>query len=81
MTSLEQIAADTRKLPMVASANVWKEKRVYVNFHGAERSFRGDYTYKVFFCIDRGWVFEMGKGTTSRSFDADLEAFRAAVAP
>lgn len=79
MTNLHEIAKTANELKMVESARVWKDKRVYVNLYDCQRSFRGDQSYQLYYCKDRGWISESGKGTMSSKFTHALIAFEAAM--
>lgn len=69
--------AEIRTLPMVRSANEWKD-RVYINLHGNGRNFAGERNSKVWVRADGQLMVERGKGMTSREWDASLKALRAA---
>jgi len=79
MTTLTEMAATAAALPMVESARVWKDKRVYVTLYDCQRSYRGDQSHQLYYCADRGWINETGKGTRSNRFCAALTAFEAAM--
>lgn len=79
MTDLNKVAQEIAALEFVASANVWNDRRVYVNLKGFDRSFAGDRQAKAYYDINAGWVVEKVKGTTSRAFDDSLFALKSHV--
>jgi len=78
--TLQKIAEAAEKMNFVETATVWKERRVYVNLVGANRSFAGDRNLKAYY-DGRRWVFDGYKGTMSRDFADSFEAFRAEYSP
>jgi hypothetical protein len=68
---------EIRALSMVQSANEWRD-RIYINVHGNGGNFAGERNTKVWI-HDGVLTVESGKGTTSREFDANLKALRAAL--
>ena len=51
--------------------------RLYINIYGANKRFRGDRTYKVYYDYEtEEMVFSMGRGITSDAFEASLVKFR-----
>lgn len=75
MTNLQDIAAEVATRPEVHSVNVWKDRRVYVNFVGYNPKFAGDRNHKVYYDIKAGWVDEGHKGTKSRDYSDSYAAF------
>ena len=47
--TLQEIAEAAEKMNFVETATVWKERRVYVNLVGANRSFAGDRNLKAYY--------------------------------
>jgi len=78
--TLQEIAAAAENKSFVETATVWRERRVYVNLVGANRSFAGDRNLKVYY-DGRRWVFDGYKGTMSRDFADSFAAFRAEYSP
>lgn len=69
---------DIRALPMVASANEWKD-RIYINLKGNGGNFAGERSAKIW-VRDNVLTVEMGKGMTSSAWSDNLKALRAAFA-
>lgn len=66
---------EIRALPMVASANEWKD-RIYINLRSNGGNFAGERNSKIW--VREGVLtVEMGKGSTSREWYANLQALRA----
>lgn len=70
--------ADIRALSMVDSAKEWKD-RIYINVKGNGGNYRGEASAKVFL-VNGQLNVHLGKGSTSREFDANLEALNAVFA-
>lgn len=71
----------TRNLPYVATAKVWNDSRVYLTIRGNGGSYRGEGSAKIYLDLMSGKLVEQaGKGTTSRAWDDNVKALRAAVA-
>lgn len=68
---------EIRDLPGVARANEWKD-RIYINLAGNGGNFAGERNSKVWIAASGALNIELGKGTTSREWDANLSAFSAA---
>ncbi len=77
--TIEALAAEINSRKDVASANIWKGRRIYVNLYARNTSFRGDRSYQLYYCADRGWISESGKGTTSSDYIAALNKFEEEV--
>ncbi|RPD86287.1 hypothetical protein EGK75_09200 [Neisseria weixii] len=55
-------------------AKEWNNRRIYINLNTCDRSFAGNRSYQLYFDISAGkLVSKIGKGTTSRAFDADVK--------
>lgn len=70
---------DIRKLPGILGANEWRD-RIYINVRGNGGSFAGERNSKVWMDASGKLNVERGRGMTSREWDGNLEAFRAAHA-
>lgn len=70
--------AEIRALEMVEFASEWKD-RIYINVKGNGGSYRGEASAKVFL-LNGQLNAQLGKGSTSREFDANLEALKAVFA-
>ena len=79
--NLQKIAEALNAKPYVYEAKIWNEKRVYVNFVGADKGFAGDRNLKAYYDPKLGWVHEGLKGTMSRACRASFESFYADYAP
>ena len=77
--TLTEIKAEAEAFAGVASANVWADRRVYINFIGFDRSFAGCRNLKVYYDIKAGWRFEGDKGTYASEFIRNARAFAASV--
>jgi hypothetical protein len=71
--TLEQI----RSLPGVARVNAWND-RIYINIRGNGGNFAGERSTKVWISATGDLTIERGRGTITREFDANLQAFVAA---
>lgn len=55
-------------------ASEWNGRRIYINLNSCDKSFAGNRSYQLYFDISAGkLVSKIGKGTTSRAFDADVK--------
>lgn len=68
---------DIRALPMVASANEWRD-RIYINLRGNGGNFAGERNSRIWM-RDSKLTVEMGKGSTSREWSDSLKALKQAV--
>lgn len=75
MTNLIEIAKEIEARPEVYSVNVWKDRRVYVNFVGYNPRFAGDRNHKVYYDIKAGWVEDGNKGTKSSAYSSSVAKF------
>ena len=73
--TLDQIAAEVAEYSEVASAKVWNDRRVYINFVGFDRSFAGCRNLKVYYDAKTGWRFEGDKGTYASEFIRNARSF------
>lgn len=69
---------------MMANAGIdgiakdWNGKRVYINLAACDKGFAGNRSYQLYFDIATNkLVSKMGKGTTSRDFDAAVKSVEA----
>lgn len=69
---------EIRALAIVESANQWKD-RIYINVKGNGGNYRGEASAKVFL-LNGQLNVQLGRGSTSREFDANLEALKAVFA-
>ena len=59
-------------------ANEWQGRRIYINLASRNDS-RGNQNYQLYIDLETGkLVNKLGKGLTTRAFDADVKAFEAA---
>ena len=66
--------------PAVASVNVWKGKRAYINLHAMNRGFRGDRSHQFYIDLATGEMIDQrGKGTLSDAFAAATDEVADAV--
>lgn len=70
---------DIRNLAGVKSASEWRD-RIYVNITGNGGNYLGERTSKVWIDAQGTLHVDLGKGMTSREWDANLRSFRAAYA-
>lgn len=77
--TLAEIAKQASDHAGVYAANVWNERRVYINFVGYNRTFAGDRNLKVFYDPKLGWVVEGTKGIISSAMRRSAVAFLATV--
>lgn len=75
MTNLIEIKTEAEKFDGVYSASVWSDRRVYVNFVGADRSFAGCRNLKVYYDDNSGWQFHGDKGNYPSDFIRNARAF------
>ena len=75
MTALSEIKTEAEKFEGVYSASIWNDRRVYINFAGADRSFAGCRNLKVYYDARTGWQFEGDKGNYPSSFIRNARAF------
>ena len=73
--TLAEIKAEAEAFAGVSSANIWNDRRVYINFVGYDRSFAGCRNLKVYYDIKTGWQFEGAKGTYTSDFARNARAF------
>lgn len=77
------IAANIAKIEAlneVASVNVWKGKRAYINLTACDKSFAGNRSHQFYIDMETGdLVDQMGKGMTSRAYDDQRAVVRAAL--
>jgi len=79
MTTAEKIET-IRNLAEVDFVSIWKGERAYINLKSCDKSFAGNRTHQFYVDIKSGGlVDQMGKGTTSRAFDAQRAIVAAAV--
>ncbi len=79
MTDLNTIKTEAEKFEGVYSASIWNDRRVYINFVGADRSFAGCRNLKVYYDIREGWQFTGDKGNYPSEFIRNARAFAAHV--
>ena len=77
MSNLTALATEVAARPEVASAKVWNDRRVYVNFVGFDGSKAGDRNAKCYYDAKAGWVIDGLKGTMSSEFNRSIRAFAA----
>ena len=77
--TLSEIKTEVEALEGVYSANIWADRRIYINFVGFDRSFAGCRNLKVYYDINSGWRFEGDKGTYASEFIRNARAFAAHV--
>lgn len=70
---------DIRALPGVLSASEWRD-RIYVNIQGNGARMAGEGNSKVWIHASGKLNVQIGKGTISREWTANLNAFKAAHA-
>lgn len=75
MTNLSEIKTEAEKFEGVASAAIWNDRRVYINFAGADRSFSGCRNLKIYYDITDGWQFQGDKGNYPSAFIRNARAF------
>lgn len=75
MKTLAEIKAEAEAFDGVYSANIWNDRRVYVNFVGYDRSFAGCRNLRVYYDIKAGWQFDGDKGNYPSEFIANARAF------
>lgn len=73
--TLAEIKAAAEALEGVSSANIWADRRVYVNFVGHDKSFAGCRNLKIYYDIKAGWRVEGIKGTYASEFLHNARAF------
>lgn len=57
-------------------ANEWQGRRIYINLSAKNNESRGDRNYQLYIDLDTGeLVSKLGKGLTTRAFDAAVKAF------
>jgi len=77
--TLTEIKAQAEQFAGVERASIWNDRRVYINFAGADRSFAGCRHLKVYYDATRGWCFDGDKGTYPAAFIRNARAFAAHV--
>jgi hypothetical protein len=75
--TLSEIAAEVEALDCVNSAQIWNDRRVYVNIAGKDGAKAGDRNAKVFYDVKTGWNIDGLKGTMSSDFHTNIRAFAA----
>lgn len=63
-----------------ATTNIWNERRIYINLASKNCTYRGDYTYQLYFDLATNQlVSEHKKGTCTSEFLADVEKVEATI--
>jgi len=75
MINLSEIKAEAEKFEGVYSASIWNDRRVYVNFIGADRAFAGCRNLKVYYDAKSGWQVDGIKGNYPSEFIRNARAF------
>ncbi|ODT13494.1 MAG: hypothetical protein ABS35_37690 [Kaistia sp. SCN 65-12] len=75
MANLSEIKTEAEKFEGVYSTSIWNDRRVYINFVGADRSFAGCRNLKVYYDIKTGWQFQGDKGNFPADFIRNARAF------
>lgn len=70
---------DIRNLPGITGANEWRD-RIYLNIKGNGARMAGEGNSKVWIDAKAALHVEIGKGTISRDWTANLNAFKSAYA-
>ena len=74
---MEAIAKIAAEKDYVDSANIWNEKRVYVNLAGKDMGYNGDRNLKIWYSEATGWVAQGFKGIMTSAMTESLEKFEA----
>jgi hypothetical protein len=81
MTDIAAKIEAAQNLEQVLSVNIWKDRRAYLNLKSCEKRFAGNRTHQLYIDMQTGEVIDqMGKGVTSREFDAQRAIVVAALA-
>ena len=80
MIDLKEIKKQAEAIEGVYSANIWNDRRVYINFVGYDKSFAGCRNLRVYFDVRIGaWTFEGDKGNYASEFIRNARNFAEAV--
>lgn len=79
--NLDEVKTELDGKAYVYSTSIWKDRRIYLNLVGANRTFAGDRNLRVFFDEKIGWVYEGFKGTMSNAHTSSFDAFVAEYQP